>query len=217
MKKDVVGAEHEFHDKDFALGWSERFVPTPERLELFNIILSELEERTPTDGCIVELGIGPGYLAHHLLQAMPAIKYIGIDFSIPMLEIASARLQSHSSKVTYIQADLVEDDWPRMLTSPVNAILSTWTLHDLGSQENVEIVYSKSAMTLDDSGLLLNGDFVKPDGTIQEFEPGRFQIGRHLELLRKAGFVDVECLTVLEEETESPTPAQNYACFRGVK
>ena len=217
MKEDVVGAEHEFHDKDFALDWSERFVPTPERLELFNIILSELEERTPTDGGIIELGIGPGYLANHLLEAMPAIKYIGIDFSSPMLEIASARLQPHSSKVTYIQADLVEDDWPRMLTSPVNAILSTWALHDLGSQENIETVYSKSAKTLDDSGVLLNGDFVKPDGTIQEFEPGRFQIGRHLELLRKAGFVDVECLAVLEEETESPTPAQNYACFRGVK
>ena len=43
MKADVVGAEHEFHDKNFALDWAERFVPTAERLQLFGIILSELK------------------------------------------------------------------------------------------------------------------------------------------------------------------------------
>ena len=62
MKNGVIGAEHEFHDKEFAVDWAERFTPTPERLDLFNIILSELQSRIPEDGNVVELGIGPGYL-----------------------------------------------------------------------------------------------------------------------------------------------------------
>jgi hypothetical protein len=104
-----------------------------------------------------------------------------------------------------------------MIYAPVNAVVSTWALHDLGSQENVAAVYAKSAKTLAAGGVLLNGDFIKPDGATQEFEPGRFEIARHLELLRKAGFRDPECLALLEKEKRSPTPAQNYACFKGVK
>ncbi len=216
MKKDFIGADHEFHDKEFALGWAERFIPTPERLELFNIILAELHKLIPSGGRVVELGIGPGYLASHLLHALPGIEYCGIDFSRPMLDIASARLELYSSRITYIQADLVADDWARMVAAPINAIVSTWALHDLASQENVKKIYEKCAVALDEGGVLLNGDFIKPDGTIHEFEPGRFQITRHLELLRQVGFGDAECMAIFEEEIELPTPAHNYACFRAV-
>ncbi len=217
MKPDVIGAEHEFHDKEFALDWAKRFVPTPQRLELFGIILSELKTLIPENGRILELGIGPGYLASHLLEAMPAVEYVGLDFSLPMLDIARSRLHPYSSRITYKQANLVEDDWTVRVASPINAIVSTWALHDLGSQTNVERVYAGCARILSDQGILLNGDFVKPVGATQEFEPGRFSIHRHLELLMKAGFSAADCLRFLEEEIESPTPAQNYACLKAMK
>ncbi|MCP4367479.1 MAG: hypothetical protein GY797_05085 [Deltaproteobacteria bacterium] len=67
---DVIGAQHKFHDEKFVVGWAERFTPTPERLELFNVMLSELKSHIPPNGCVVELGIGPGYLADYLLRAM---------------------------------------------------------------------------------------------------------------------------------------------------
>ncbi|MCZ6749396.1 MAG: class I SAM-dependent methyltransferase [SAR324 cluster bacterium] len=213
---EVIGAHHEFHDEQFVAGWADRFVPTPERLELFNIILSELKSRFPLKSCVVELGIGPGYLADHLLRMMPEIQYYGVDFSSPMLDIARQRLSPHSARVTYVQADLVKDNWWADIPTPVNAIVSTWTLHDLGSQENVEVVYKSSAQVLQDGGLLLNGDFIKPDKAIYEYEPGRFEIAKHIAILRRAGFKSAECLVVLDQEIESPTAAQNYACFKGV-
>jgi SAM-dependent methyltransferase len=217
MKNNIVGADHEFHDKEFARGWAERFVPTPERVALFNLILSELKASIPGRGRVVELGIGPGYLAKHLLATMPLVEYNGIDFSRAMLDIASDRLKNCSARITYRQADLVQDDWEYMIDKPINAIVSTWTLHDLGSRKNVNTVYSKSFKALDSQGILLNGDFIKPNGTIHEFEAGRFEVAKHLELLTTIGFEDVKCLGVFEEETESPTPAQNYACFKAVK
>ena len=94
--KEVIGAQHEFHDKDFVTGWADRFVPTADRLKLFDIILTELKSVIPAAGCVVELGIGPGYLAGHLLRAMPDIQFYGVDFSSPMLDIARQRLSLHS-------------------------------------------------------------------------------------------------------------------------
>ncbi len=212
---EVIGALHEFHDAEFAAEWADRFVPTPERLELFDVILSQLQSQIPPDGCVIELGIGPGYLADHLLGSMPEIQYHGIDFSAPMLDIARRRLRPYSSRVVYVQADLVGDDWWRNIPRP-DAIVSTWALHDLGSRENVESVYRSCARVLRDGGMLLNGDFIKPDEARYEYEPGRFEVAKHLEILRRVGFGSAECLGVLEEEIDSPTAAQNYACFKGV-
>lgn len=212
----VIGAHHEFHDAKFVAGWADRFVPTPERLALFEVILSELRAQIPRDGIVVELGIGPGYLADYLLQAIPEIKYYGVDFSRPMLEIARQRLRPHSDRLTLVEADLVNDHWWTKVPAPMNAIISTWALHDLGSQEKVEVVYQASAQGLEDGGIFLNGDFIKPDKAIYEYEPGRFGIAKHLEILRRVGFRQTECLIVLEEEIAAPTAAQNYACFKGV-
>jgi SAM-dependent methyltransferase len=213
---EVVGAQHEFHDDDYVAEWAERFVPTPERLELFEVFLSELTSRVPPDGCVVEVGIGPGFLAEHLLRAMPEIRYCGVDFSDPMLANARQRLMPYSARVAYVQADLVKDRWWTDIPVPVNAIVSTWALHDLGSQENVEVVYASCARVLQGGGMLLNGDFIKPDEAKLEYEPGRFETAKHIAMLRRVGFDCAECLVVLEEEIESPTAAQNYACLKGL-
>ncbi len=213
---EVIGAKHEFHDQSFVAEWAERFVPTPERIQLFEVISAELKALIPAAGRIVELGVGPGYLADYLLRAMSGIQYCAVDFSAPMLHIAGRRLKPHSGRVSYVQADLLEADWWADLPGPVDAVVSTWALHDLGSQENVESVYRRSAELLRDGGVLLNGDFIKPDQAVFEYEPGRFEIARHLELLRRVGFGDAQCLVVLEKELEAPTAAQNYACFRGL-
>ena len=210
----IVGADHEFHDPEYAGDWAGRFEPTPDRLALFDLMLSVLRGRVPATGRIVELGIGPGYLAAHLLDALPEVCYQGVDFSRPMLDIAARRLRPHADRAVFMQADLVADPWWRKLTGPVDAIVSTWALHDLGGPSRVEHVYAGCAKALGARGLLLNGDFIKPDGAAQEYEPGRFGIATHLELLRRVGFEAAECLRVFEEELETPTPAQNYACLR---
>ncbi len=210
----IVGADHEFHDPEYAADWAERFEPTPDRLALFDLMLSELRDRVPPDGRIVELGIGPGYLAAHLLDALPAARYHGLDFSRAMLDIAARRLRRHADRATLTRTDVLAKEWYEALDGPVDAIVSTWALHDLGGRRQVEHVYAGCAKALGRQGLLLNGDFIKPDGAAQEYEPGRFPIATHLDLLRRVGFESAECLRVFEEALEAPTPAQNYACLR---
>jgi hypothetical protein len=87
----------------------------------------------------------------------------------------------------------------------------------LGGPDATSKVYRDCAGLLGAGGVLLNGDFVKPEGTAYEFEAGRFEVSRHLEMLRWAGFSRCECLEMFEAEVESPTPAQNYALLSARK
>lgn len=213
----LVGALHEFHDPDYAQDWADRFVPTPARLHLFEMIHAQLLAHIPADGHVVELGIGPGYLAEFLLQRMPYITYCGVDFSKPMLEIAGQRLGEFADRISFMQKDLVDDDWDSDVARPTHAIVSTWALHDLGNPDNVFTVYRRSFQALGDKGVLLNGDFIKPDQAVQEYEGGRFEVARHLAALAGRGFAESKCLSLFEEELDNPTPAQNYACIQAMK
>jgi SAM-dependent methyltransferase len=200
----IVGATHQFHDREYSCDWASRFVPTPERRQLFETIYGAIITALSPDSRIVELGIGPGYFAEYLLGRMPSIRYYGIDFSTPMLGLARMRLSQWRERVAFIQADLVTDHWWATLPLPIDGIVSTWALHDLGSELLTEKVYSACRAILRSGGILLNGDFIKPDNAKHRYEPGRFEIGRHIQLLKRVGFSQAECLITLESEMETP-------------
>jgi hypothetical protein len=76
-----VGAQHEFHDADFVQGWADRFVPSAPRLALFDMILAQIHQLPASDPNVLELGLGPGYMARHILERQPTLRYEGLDFS----------------------------------------------------------------------------------------------------------------------------------------
>jgi len=212
-----VGAQHEFHDADFVQGWADRFVPSPPRLALFEMILDQIRQLPADAPDVLELGLGPGYMARYILERHQTLRYEGLDFSTVFFEVAKQTLGDLGARVIFTKADLKDPSWPAGLARPPQAIISTWALHDLGSQHAVADVYARCFETLPKGGILANGDFVKPDGTAWEYEPGRFSIARHLELLRQAGFAGPASLHHFEPEIDKPTAAQNYACLVAAK
>jgi hypothetical protein len=132
-------------------------------------------------------------------------------------DVAKRTLGELEARVTFTKADLIDQSWPTCLAHSPHAIISTWALHDLGSQQAVADVYARCFETLPKDGVLVNGDFIKPDGTAWEYEAGRFEIARHLELLHQAGFASPISLHHFEPEIDKPTPAQNYACLLATK
>jgi alkanesulfonate monooxygenase SsuD/methylene tetrahydromethanopterin reductase-like flavin-dependent oxidoreductase (luciferase family) len=163
------------------------------------------------------LGIGPGYMARHILERNGAVTYEGVDFSDEMFDIARATLGDLMGRVTLTKADFLDAAWPSKLSRQPGAMISTWALHDLGSEDAVASVYRRCFETLPPGGVLVNGDFIKPDGTAFEYEPGRFAIARHLELLTDAGFLNAQCLAHLQPNIDNPTAAENYACLFAVR
>jgi SAM-dependent methyltransferase len=212
-----VGAQHEFHNAAFVQGWADRFVPTPPRIALFDLILRHLSAPELPNPHVLELGLGPGYMARHILERNSIITYEGLDFSEVFFPVAQKTIGENMARVTLTRADLMDQDWPRALSRQPGAIISTWALHDLGSQAAVADVYARCYETLPPGGILLNGDFIKPDGTAWAYEPGRFEVKRHLELLTQAGFARSTSIGHFETNIDSPTAAQNYACLLAVK
>ena len=212
-----VGAEHKFHDADFVRDWANRFVPTTPRLQLFDLILEQITRPTVPLKHVVELGIGPGYMARHILERNDEVTYEGVDFSDAMFDIARDTIGHLMARVTLTSADFLDNSWPSRLSQQPGAMISTWALHDLGSLQAAKNVYKRCYETLPPGGVLVNGDFIKPDGTPFEYEPGRFPISRHLNLLKDVGFSDPLCLAYLEPNIENPTSAENYACLTAIR
>ena len=208
---------HEFQDAAYARDWADRFTPSPPREELFATMLRVLEQHPLPHPQVLELGIGPAYFAERLLRQRTDLQYEGLDFSQPMLDLAAERLRPFGRRVTLTAGDLVQGDWTTCVQRPVGAIVSTWALHDLGAEERTAKVYADCYRLLEWGGILMNGDFVKPEDTTHDYEPGRFTVPRHLELLAEAGFSRCQCLGFWEKELKAPTTAHNYACLLAFK
>jgi SAM-dependent methyltransferase len=208
-----VGAQHEFHDAAFVQGWAKRFVPSAPRLALFDAVLGEIRSLRKPSAHVVELGLGPGYMARHILEREAGLRYEGVDFSTVFFDVARGTIGPYMDRVTLTKADLTDPGWPAALARQPDAIISTWALHDLGSVAAVADVYARSFQALPSGGVLVNGDFIKPEGTAWRHEPGRFEVARHLELLRDAGFAEPAVLAHYETNIDTPTAAQNYACL----
>ncbi len=208
-----VGAKHEFHDAEYVRDWAKRFAPTAPRVQLFDLVLQQISKSQGAAKHVVELGIGPGYMARHILERNREVSYEGVDFSAAMFAIVRETIGDLMTRVALTTADLFDNSWPSKLSQRPGAIISTWALHDLGGQQPVADVYKRCFETLPPGGVLVNGDFIKPDGTAFDYEAGRFSIDRHVELLKEAGFPDPQCLAHLEVNIENPTAGENYACL----
>lgn len=213
-----IEALHEFHDLEFSKGWADRFDPSPPRIDLFKTIVSQISNyRGKEEIHILELGIGPGYLAEFLFENLDNFTYEGLDFSEAMLSISKNRLRNFESKIVFIQADLTNGIWNSKISKKPDFIISTWALHDLFSKENIGFVYIKSFEALGKGGVLLNGDFIKPHGIEVEYEGGRIEKMIHFQLLAKAGFSKISCLKDFEKDHKNPTTSNNYCCFEAIK
>ena len=138
-------------------------------------------------------------LAEVLLTKVPYLKYIGIDFSEPMLALARKRLARFGSHVSLHQADLNEDDWPELLPSENHAIVSLQALHDLGDETKLDRIYGMVRDLLVPGGLFLNADLVVPATKENLQKPGRRSVQRHLERLRSHDYERVACTFELED------------------
>ena len=214
MKK-TIGATHEFHSDEYAREWADRFEITKERRECFEHIGDLLETDLNGSAKILELGTGPGYLAGYLLNRFKTIHYHCLDYSEAMLSIAKENTEEHSPRVTYQQIDLTSPSWQDEIKGDYSAVVSTWALHDLGGKVAIRAVYQAAQKLLADNGLILNADFIKPQGLEIDFEAGRLLISEHLLYLKDAGFSEVECTKEFEINREEPASHNNYACLKG--
>lgn len=212
-----IEALHDFHKEEFSQEWADKFTPTPERLRLFETIVRHFPKPQESTLPILELGIGPGFLAAYVLQYEKEVRYEGLDYSSSMLAIAAQRTSKYKEQICFTKADLIKEVWTEKLRMKPEVVVSTWALHDLFTKENILEVYKAVYKLLPKDGVFLNGDFIKPEYSTHEYEGGRIKPSEHLKLLQDAGFTTAICLDKFDTNVENPTTANNYACFKATK
>ena len=133
MRDDVITRLLQLNS-EFYQTFADHFSQTRERLQPG--VLQALEN-LPSTAWILDLGCGNGELALEWISRDPAGRYIGIDSSPLMLEIASEKV--HDPRVSFHVFDLADIAWSEMLeaeltiplTGRIDRILSFAVLHHL--------------------------------------------------------------------------------------
>jgi SAM-dependent methyltransferase len=84
-----------------ATGYDSRFLRArwPRNQELKSRVIAEVLGESLARGPVVEIGCGTGQIAAELLKARPALRYVGLDLSASMLQVARSRLAAFGDRV----------------------------------------------------------------------------------------------------------------------
>jgi SAM-dependent methyltransferase len=149
--------------RDRALYWLERWdrqqeFYMPDREERFRAIGDLLEVCLPRqDALVVDLGIGPGSLAHRLVERFDKIQVVGVDEDPLLLEIAESAYGSE--RLRTVRADLRSPDWLAKLglDRAPDAFVSTTALHWI-NREPLRQLLSQCGGAVAPGGVFIDAD-----------------------------------------------------------
>ncbi len=107
-------------------------------------------------GCrVLELGSGPGLLAHVILERCPGVAaYTLLDFSEPMLALCRTRLAAFSS-VSFVHASFKAKTWPERVSGPFDCVVSMQAVHELRHKGHAARLYEQVYGLLATPGLFM--------------------------------------------------------------
>jgi len=127
---DDVPSPIDFRDAAEASDWARKAQARPGRAEIFSAFVRELNGLRAGHATVLELGSGPGFLAERLLQALPELRLVLLDFSPAMHDLARSRLGALCASVTFVTRSFREPDWADGL-GPFDAVVTNQAVHEL--------------------------------------------------------------------------------------
>jgi ubiquinone/menaquinone biosynthesis C-methylase UbiE len=144
----------------------------------------------PPGAQVLELGSGPGFLAHRVLETCPQLAgYTLLDFSEPMLASSRERLARFPA-ASFVHASFKSDDWMRCVGGPVDCVLSMQAVHELRHKRHALRLYEQVHRTLAVPGCILICDHTPFDDS--STSSALYMTKREQqEALAEAGFCNV--------------------------
>jgi SAM-dependent methyltransferase len=138
---------------------------------------------------VLELGSGPGFLAHRVLQRCPHLEgYTLLDFSEPMLALSRERLAMFPA-ASFVLASF-KSDWPRRVGGPFDCVLSMQAVHELRHKRHALRLYEQVYHVLTAPGHLMICDHTPFDDS--SVSAALYMTKREQqEALAEAGFTNV--------------------------
>jgi cyclopropane fatty-acyl-phospholipid synthase-like methyltransferase len=127
----------------------------PYRTDFFKEFESQLIKHNAAS--VLELGSGPGFLAAHLVNAIPDIEYTAYDFSDAMHLLAKERLGLNAGKVKFITGSFKEQNWEIGL-GKYNAVVTMQAAHEVRHKAKVLDLFKSAKNLLTEGGIFLYCD-----------------------------------------------------------
>ena len=104
---------------------------------------------------VLELGSGPGLLAHRVLQRCPHLgTYTLMDFSEPMLALSRERLAAYPA-ACFVLASFKSQDWTSRAGGPFDCVVSMQAVHELRHKRHAPRLYEQVYDVLAAPGLFM--------------------------------------------------------------
>ena len=144
----------------------------------------------PPGARVLELGSGPGFLAHRVLQQCPHLgNYTLLDFSEPMLALSQDRLATFPA-ASFLHASFRSEDWTRRVVGRFECVLSMQAVHELRNKRHAPRLYEQIYRALAVPGLIMICDHTPFDDSAAS--TALYMTEREQqEALTKAGFANV--------------------------
>src|SRR5687767_15079160 len=89
----------DWQDPEVAASWNAKRpfqgLDNPLRAEHLELLISIIQDHYEAGKTILDLGMGNGMVEELLMQRIPHVQVIGVDYSEPMIELAHKRLDSY--------------------------------------------------------------------------------------------------------------------------
>lgn len=168
----------------------EAMVKRPWRTEFFAAFAEALEAGHAHR--VLELGSGPGFLAQYLLEALPAIDYVALDFSPAMHQLAAERIGDAARRVRFVERSFREPDWVEGL-GPFDHVVTNQAVHELRHKRHTRALHEQVRGLLAPGGRYLVCDHFAGDGGMKN-DQLYMSIEEQRVALAEAGFARVEPL-----------------------
>ena len=143
---------------------------------------------------VLELGSGPGFLADHLLRALPDLQYVALDFSPAMHQLAAERLGERAARVTFVERSFRAPAWSEGL-GPFDVVVTHQAVHELRHKSYATTLHAQVRPLLAPGGAYLVCDHFLGEGGLSN-DQLYMTVDQQREALLDAGFADVEAVLV---------------------
>jgi SAM-dependent methyltransferase len=147
----------DFLNADDARAWSDKAMQRPFREDFFAAFASQLQQIDKPALRVLELGAGPGFLAHYLLTRIPALHISLLDYSPAMHQFARERLQAFSSNLTHVERSFKDADWREGLEI-YDAVITNQAVHELRHKRHAVTLHRQVLSVLAPDGVYLVAD-----------------------------------------------------------
>lgn len=174
--------------------WTElAMLRRPWRAKFFAAMATEIRAASGGRPCrVLELGSGPGFLAAFLLECLPDITLVALDFSAPMHALARQRLGRLAARVQFVERSFREPGWTDGL-GQFDFVVTNQAVHELRHKRHALPLHAQVRGCLVPKGRYLVSDHYLGEGGMSD-DQLYMTVAEQRAALVAAGFSSVEQL-----------------------